>query len=168
MIIAGDETILQAVLSKKEPFTIFNLSNALSVGIRLPHLIPPVFATDSREFDMFYANYIFGENIEAFKEFISIVVQVYYGANAYILIDHDEYRDAITESIAKLIQQRYGYNIFIVNDAEDLEYVSESEFSIGGLYNLDIDKEKYTYLTADPKVLLKDVEKEGERYDTVI
>ena len=59
------------------------------------------------------------EHLNYFTDFLKIVLNATLG-NVVILISHDPYRDAITESIIKLIQIRYGYNCWEIEDADDL------------------------------------------------
>ena len=53
----------------------------------------------------------------------------------------------------KLIQQRYGYNAVLITSDEDYIYAKNncySDFAPGyGLYNLDIDKERFTSIIVD-------------------
>ena len=74
---------------------------------------------NSPQFDSIYANNILQSN-ELFYDFIKIMINTL-EFNVIILVSHDPYRDAITESIIKLIQVRYGYNCWEAEDVEDLE-----------------------------------------------
>lgn len=166
MLVFGDEknTISQAILDvctfKNSRFSVFNLSNAIEKGVRLKKLTPPVYVEDGLGFDIFYANYIMS-NDDVFVEFMNIIYKLYEGDIVYVLIDHSEYRDILTESLIKFIQQRYGLLIYMVNETEDWVYVKESEFSIQGLFNLDIDKERFTLLVADYEAIQKDLDNDG-------
>lgn len=134
----------------KKRMNIYNLSSMFDFGIPLPALIPPYMnltqevKDDQRVFDEFYANYILTNDI-AFYQMMNIMYSIYEDSEllVYILIGRDEYRDMITESLVKFIQQRYGYNCNIINEANDWPYVADSSINIYGLYNFDIDKERY-------------------------
>ena len=68
---------------------------------------------------------------------------------SYIIIERNDIFDNMVESIIKIIQQRYGYNSAIINDPEDIYYLNQDEsFSLAGLPNLDMDKERYSMLYA--------------------
>ena len=62
-----------------------------------------------------------------------------------------DWAENIAESLFKAIQQRYGYNAIKVETEEDYLYfknnTQESQFNQEwGIYNLDIDKERYTII----------------------
>lgn len=98
----------------------------------------------SPQFDSIYANSVM-QNNELFIDFIKIIINAT-EFPVVVLISHDPYRDAITESIIKLIQIRYGYNCWEVDDIDDLDCVRESSFTPYGLLNLDQDKKRYDEL----------------------
>ena len=98
----------------------------------------------SPDFDRMYAQGVFN-NDELFTDFLKIILNATLG-NVVILISHDPYRDAITESIIKLIQVRYGYNCWEAEDVEDLECLRESYFTPYGILALDQDKRRFDEL----------------------
>lgn len=106
--------------------------------------LPPNEFIYSPEFDNMYTNSIFSNN-ELFGEFIRIIINAT-EFNVIVLVAHDPYRDAITESIIKLIQLRYGYNCWEIEELEDLECLKESYFTPYGLLNLDADKKRFDLL----------------------
>ena len=65
------------------------------------------------------------------------------GEDIYICISNGNVLDFLNESLAKFIQQRYGYNYQMINDISDIDYYDDSSFSVPGLYNYDIDQERY-------------------------
>lgn len=150
MIAFVDHTCINQEVMAYTPFKVYNMSSLLELGIRLNNLIPPVYNpdgslmdfNDERMFDQWYANYLTTNNA-AFIEMMNIIYDLYNGINVLILIGHDDYKDIITESFAKFIQQRYGYNSNMLNDYNDWYYMRESSFTIQGIYNLDIDKERF-------------------------
>lgn len=99
----------------------------------------------SPQFDNMYAQGVFN-NDELFTDFLKIVLNATLG-NIIVLISHDPYRDAITESIIKLIQVRYGYNCWEIEDVDDLSCLRESFFTPQGILNLDQDKYRYDMLS---------------------
>lgn len=126
---------------------IFNLTSSKE-GLYRINLIPP-FGDQlySKDFDMLYANYLL-QNDNAFLELMEkIVYPLYNGKSVYITVSSclDEF-DYISESLQKFIQARYGIVSNNINDIEDLNYLQESNFSIDGLYNLDIDKERFSVM----------------------
>jgi hypothetical protein len=95
------------------------------------------------EFDYMYANYIiYNDNV--FFDFMMIIYNLYQGKDVFILVD-DNLID-LNESLFKFIQQRYGYNACRINNLEDLIYAENTDFSREGLCNLDIDKERLSYM----------------------
>ena len=137
---------------------VYNLSSYYSDIPTLNLLIPSTLSVpedilrgdcDTPEFDISYHNYILNDN-NTFMQFMSIIQPVYTDPDILIqiLINKSEFRDVITESLIKLIQQRYGYNVYLVNDIEDFIYADESSFSIPGLFNMDIDLQRWQLMIA--------------------
>lgn len=123
----------------------YNLTSVLQYGNKLDLFIAPqeLFSYDSKDFDVKYYNFVM-EN--KFMELMKIIMPLYYGKNVIILISDDQYNNIVSESLQKIIQQRYGILAYLIYEIEDLDMISidKSEFSIQGLYNLDIDKAKYS------------------------
>jgi len=144
MLVFGDEKecFTQALYGG---FRIFNISNLIEQGIRLNCLIPPGLISEDKDFDMYYANFIM-QNDNAFVELMNVMYNLYEGNLVYILIDYSDYKNLLTESLIKFIQQRYGYNAYIVNTLEDFDHVRASEFSLSGVFNLDLDKKRFADL----------------------
>lgn len=133
---------------------ILNLSSFNENYPRVALMPPPdLFCIGDDELDIGFFNYIFG-NDYIFMELMKIIMPLYFGRDICILVTENETLDKITESILKIIQSRYGYNSTIVNTEEDIldlynTYDTEDySFSLEGLAMLDIDKEKYSYITA--------------------
>lgn len=153
MLLVGDYRSLPYA---KEKFVILNLSSLVE-GFPRVHLVPSVTATydNDKQFDIDYANYIFS-NDSVFMEFMKIIYPLYMGQDVFLLVSRSENtHDIITESLCKLIQQRYGYNYQLLNNASDIDYYDDSDFSFYGLRTLDIDKERMTNLAvrANPQIL---------------
>lgn len=119
-------------------------------GFRDANLMPPnsLGAISEYEFDIRYMHYIL-DNDYVFMNFMSIIMDLYYGKNVYLIISdiNNDWCSMITESLLKLIQQRYGIVAAEINSFEDIFSVKDSTFNpYYGLANLDMDKERYTYL----------------------
>lgn len=145
MLLYGDGVVIKEILeipnmkvynfsSLKEGFPRLNLTPSYNFG-----------ATTELEFDIQYANYIFSNDI-VFMNFMTIIMELYYGNSVFLLVSNDQWSDLLIESLMKLIQQRYGVNGGRINTIEDLYYTKESNFEDFGIMNLDQDKERYTYL----------------------
>lgn len=131
---------------------VYNLTSMREGFTRLNSLIPPnnLGRLTGRDFDLAYADYILSNDI-IFIEFFHIIYSLYIGTDVYIIISDDDWSENLVESLLKLIQQRYGYNACKINSLEDYVYFSvsaqNSEFNpYFGIRNLDIDKERYTYI----------------------
>lgn len=129
----------------------YNLSSLKEGFNRLQLLIPPneIGRFTDREFDIAYANYIFN-NDNVFCEFFQIIYNLYLGYDVFILASEEDWSENILESLLKLIQQRYGYNAARIDSDYDYIFARNNmsfDFAPGyGLYNLDQDKERFSYL----------------------
>ena len=131
---------------------IYNIASMTENFSQLPSLIPPneLGRFVDRDFDTVYAEYIMN-NDNVFVEFFQIIYQLYLGNDVFLVFDDSaDWAENIIESLLKLIQQRYGCNAVYINDEEDYLYARNnavSKFAPGyGLYNLDTDKERFSYL----------------------
>ena len=130
---------------------IYNISGMREGFENLQILIPPnnIGMTYGRDFDINYYNYIMINN-NVFIEFFRIVNDLYIGRNVYLIFDDGDWSENLCQSILKIIQQRYGYNGYLITCFNDYIYASmndKSTFDTNyGLYNLDIDKERYRNL----------------------
>jgi len=164
MIIFGDNNIVPYLLSDRERYFVLNFFNTTNLGDRLdklwvPSIILQATALESREFDMLYANYILTED-GAFTAFMEIMMAMYYNdGDVFILTDLSSPPVVnMCESIIKLIQQRYGYNCYMANSVEDVFEIPDSNMSEIGVQIFMQDKERYVYLTVDPKTLLSNID----------
>lgn len=117
-------------------------------GVERIEIIPSVYGYDrtSVEFDRYLFSYIY-DNDNIFMEFSKIFMSLYYDKDVVLLATRDEgIFDDILESLLKLVQQRFGVTASFVEDINDVDCIEESEFSIQGLYNLDMDKERFMLL----------------------
>ena len=130
---------------------VFNIGSYREGFQMLRSLIPPneLGKLSGRDFDLAYANYIMNNDI-VFGEFFQIIYHLYIGVDVYLLISNDEWIENLIESLLKLIQQRYGYNAYRIENIDDITDVlfrEPTNFAPGyGLFNLDQDKERYTYV----------------------
>lgn len=130
----------------------FNITSMNESYPRLSRLLPPnsIGYLSDWEFDNAYMQFIFN-NDPVFFEFFQIVFPLYQGKNVYLVMDDTlDWSENLLESLLKVIQQRYGYNAVRINEYNDyLEAKSESLDDFNpyfGVQNLDIDKERYSYL----------------------
>jgi hypothetical protein len=142
-----------------EDCKVCNLNSMREGYLRLNYLLPPNslgFYID-RDFDIAYFNYIF-QNDNVFMEFFGIIYELYINNNMFIVVDESEdWSENIAESLFKAIQQRYGYNAYRVNSQQDYLWIMDSssppQFNPEwGIYNLDIDKDRYTVLVETARI----------------
>jgi hypothetical protein len=96
-----------------------------------------------------YSNYLMMNEDIFFEFFQKVLYPLYNGYNVYLITTRNIFYDRIIESLIKFIQQRYGYLGYILGSPDDIEYINpDNGFSINGLYNLDIDKNKFSYIYA--------------------
>ena len=132
---------------------VFNLNSMKEGYSRFRYLLPPNTLGKylDRDFDISYFNYIF-QNDNVLLEFFSIIYEIYVNNDVFIIVDENmDWSENIAESLFKVIQQRYGYNTYRVNSLDDYFWINNSasppQFnSQWGIYNLDIDKERYSIL----------------------
>ena len=129
---------------------IYNLTSMREGLMKLPNLIPPneLGRFTERDFDIVYMKYIL-ENDIPFCEFFQLIYNLYIGKDIFLVADESDWSENILESLLKLIQQRYGYNAICVRSEEDYLYASSITVNFDnsyGLYNLDIDKERFARL----------------------
>ena len=135
---------------------ILNLSSLYSGYINITHLITkisPINNTgllmpdfvNSVEFDIQYASAVLN-NPELFGSLINIMLRAYEGYLVCVLVQRDHYRDAVMESLIKLIQQRYGYNCWIIEDADDIDVLSEQMLLPNGFITLNEDIKQYNQM----------------------
>ena len=138
---------------------VFNLNSMKEGYYRFKFLLPPneLGHYVDRDFDISYFNYIF-QNDNVFMEFFSIIFELYINNDIFILVDENaDWAENITESLFKVIQQRYGYNAYKVNTFDDYLWIHNSanspQFnSQWGIYNLDIDKERYAIMVESARL----------------
>lgn len=130
---------------------IYNFTTMKEGYESLQTLIPPnqIGHLDGYEFDVTYMKYIMS-NDYVFMWFFRIIYNLYIGKDVFLLSSEDDWSENLIESLLKLVQQRYGINgINIVTDEDyiDASVHSIVEFAPGyGLYNLDIDKDRFLNL----------------------
>ena len=137
---------------------VFNITSFKEGYVRLPALIPPneLGRFTGRDFDIIYADYILNNDF-VFKQFFDIIYSLYTGQDVYLIMSEEDWSENLVESIIKLIQQRSGYVSYKINCFEDFLYAKNSSFcpdfnNYFGVYNLDIDKERYTYIIESQRI----------------
>lgn len=141
MLIVGNSKLVDCITVDK----IYNISS-FREGFNNLNLIPPrMYYSEEKTFDIAYASYIM-DNDSVFYDFMRIIFNLYMGKSVYLMVSESEFSYIVTESLCKFIQQRYGYNNNRVSEIDDLNYLQDSEFSFNGVFNLDQDKEKFSYM----------------------
>lgn len=163
LIISNSRTILDVYANSKSPQTTFiiNMSSA-TIGFTLFDRLMPLVTIDpeSKDFDLMYMNYLLSDEI-AFSQLMMIIYNLYIGVDVLIMIGETDIKYMVAESLLKFIQQRYGYNGYIINEASDVEFLNEGSFTIQGLYNLDIDKERYSPILLEMEKLKNTIHNPG-------
>lgn len=134
---------------------IYNLTSLAEryAPYRIP-LVPPnsLGSMNEYEFDVNYMHWVL-DNDSNFTTFMTLIVDLFNGIDIFIVVSEDDWSQIITESLLKLIQQRYGINAAFINNTEDIFYAEESNFAEGyGIYNLDIDVERYDKIYQEYKI----------------
>lgn len=146
MLLITNYKNIKLLQDEVKDLTVFNLSSLVE-GYERINILPlnnVDYATE-RDFDIAYSEYILNNDMMFSEFFGKIIFNIYNGLNVCILTSEDTEFEYITESITKLIQQRYGYDTQYIYEEEDVKTISnKSDFSISGLVNLDIDKERFT------------------------
>lgn len=145
MLFLGDYNCIPDI----DNLIIYNLSS-LAEGYPRVDILPPVEDvnyTDDLGFDIFYCNYIMMNDSIFYEFFSKIMYPLYNGQDIFLIVTRNIFYDRISETITKFIQQRYQYLSAIINDKEDIYDLNlDAGFGINGVYNLDIDKDRFTYL----------------------
>ena len=151
MLMYGDGMAIKDIL--EIPNTkVYNFSS-LREGFPRLNLMPPhnLGANSEYDFDVKYMEYILGNDL-IFMNFMVIMIELYNGNNVYLMVSNDEWSCLLIDSLMKLIQQRYGINGARIENMEDYSYANESTFTDYGIFNMDQDKERYTYLDQSYKM----------------
>lgn len=150
MLIVTKVDIYEEIEKNNDDVVVYNLSS-IKEGYDRLDILPGGNIVDGseKEFDIQYAEYLLNNDLIFLKMFKPIF-ELYEGKDVFLLVSDNEELEDITESLTKFIQQRYGYDTLYLYDVIDIDdyYDNKTEFgfSIQGLYNLDIDKERYTEL----------------------
>jgi hypothetical protein len=128
---------------------VLNFTSLLE-GIPRIGIVPPTVDPNTPEFnyDLFYANWLLGSP-EAFNALMSLMMLVYNGYDVFLCCGSMDIVGFLNESFMKFMQQRYGINCYWVNEPSDFDFCTDSGavFSIEGLGNFDVDKERLTMMT---------------------
>lgn len=130
---------------------IYNISS-YNENLNRLNLLPPMdkrlFIDNGKDFDMFYAQWILGNDM-IFFDFFKIIYDLYLGKDVYLTVDSADWSENVIESLLKLIQQRYGYNGTLIDSFEGYIYASNnitSGFDPNLIMNLDMDKDRFSIL----------------------
>ena len=140
MIMIGDPRCIPIDMDN---LLVYNYSSPIE-GVEKLNLMPPMFDWSSElDFDMWYAGWLL-DYPDAFRDLMKVMYAIYCGYNVYLCASIIDAFESVNESFIKFVQQRYGINCFIINSPEDLEFAKDygSGFSIEGLANFDMDKER--------------------------
>lgn len=99
---------------------------------------------DEQTRDALYCRYL-TENPVAFCKLMGIICTLY-ESNAvafWFIVSHTEYRDDYGNCFMKFLQTRYGLLSNEVNGPGDLIEMRQPEFSLMGLANYQLDRERY-------------------------
>jgi hypothetical protein len=143
MICLGDARVISVL---PDGFKVYNFMSTMEGLEKIELLPPPVQQTDDFNYDLYYANWLMNDPV-GFRNLMKIIYEEYSGISIFLAVNMDLIGN-IAESFMKFIQQRYGINCYIINDQYDLMYAMDSgtSFSMEGLANLDMDKEKIAIL----------------------
>ena len=151
MILIGNSDCIQDVMLRG--FKVYNYSSMIE-GMGRLHLMPPIVDQSAPEFnfDLYYANWLLSDPM-AFRDLMMIMYDVYSGFDVFLCSASMEIMGFINESFIKFIQQIYGVNCYWVNTVEDIDYCRtiNSGFSIEGLGNFDMDKERLSEVAMESK-----------------
>lgn len=103
--------------------------------------------------EMIYEQYLVSNRKYFLEYFPKVVYPLYYGDDVFIYVPkNDQIAYLFVELFFKFIKNKYQYKGIIINDQEDYDAINFEEadsFGIGGIYNLDIDKEIYAKILAE-------------------
>lgn len=137
-----------AMIPQVDSMSVYNFSSMVE-GVPRLNLMPPVVErTADFQFDLYYANWLLSDPM-AFRDLMRVLYDVYSGMDVYLCCGSMNIVGDLNESFAKFIQQRYGINCCIVNDNADLEAAVESSFTIEGIANFDMDKERASAIAVE-------------------
>lgn len=155
MLLIGPESVFNKIFPRfKSPAFLYSIYND---GIHplldvFPNAKQINYGLDPKSFDFVYCQMLLESDYLFYEYFNKIIYPLYNGYNVYILCPENSRDDNIyqmlMESFLKFIQQRYGYNGAQIYEEEDFNCINPDEmtFNINGLYNLDKDKERYSYM----------------------
>jgi hypothetical protein len=149
MICLGDARVISILPSG---FKIYNFMSTMEGLEKIELLPPPVQVASEYDYDMYYANWLMNDPI-GFRNLMKIMYEQYSGWSIFLAVNLDLVGNS-AESFMKFVQQRYGINCYIINDQDDLMYAIDSgtQFSMEGLANFDIDKERAAILGQESKI----------------
>lgn len=145
---------------------VYNYSSPIENMPRLSLMPPQQYIFNNElDFDMWYANWLLTDPA-AFHDLMMVVYAIYSGYDVYLCASYLDIFESINESFMKFLQQRYGLQCYVIKSKEDLECVRDtgSSFTIEGLANLDMDKDRISITAYESK----QNNKEDHLYDFVL
>lgn len=145
MIVFGNYLSLLSVFDfNRNDIDIYNINSPLPYGVNISCIIPletPYgLYPESYEYDMFYAEYL-ATNGVAFGALMNIMYSDYIGKTVLVLIDTSSWSRMYIDVLMKYINDRYGVIVNIIQDPDDIIVYRDTEFSIMGRKQFEIDKE---------------------------
>ena len=141
-----------APLINNDNSILFNINAPVDRGNSLPNIllsnIPQGTYLGEYEYDLMYADYL-TKNDAAFSDLMNIIYNDYIGNNVYVIIDKAWWSMLYIESLIKFIQVRYGFTPNLINEPDDIFSCKQTEYSIEGRQQLQVDKERFIYLHYD-------------------
>lgn len=146
-----------------QDFKIYNFSSIKEIGTPM-NLLPPnnLGAINEYDFDCKYAQYIMCNDI-VFCNLMNFIMDIYNTQNIFILINDEEdsffnpdlasWSAILIESFLKFIQQRYGLNATYIESEDDITESNDVEFADFGIFNLDEDKERWSYIIEYTRII---------------
>ena len=167
MILFTNNLDLVGLLRESHPtlkITVANFTSAYSgyddvtaLATRINKIQRPVELTtrqfmETPGFDAAYAMTVLNDP-KMFEALMRIILHDFEGEVVILLIQRDDYRDAIMDTLMKLIQIRYGKGSWVVEEDYDLEFMDEdsivnvaTDYTSDGLLRLDEDRKRYLEL----------------------
>lgn len=128
----------------------------------IQNLIPQINPDPNIGFDwnQWYAGYVLTYT-EPFFDLMKIIYSLYEGRDVLIIIPLF-FKEKI-ELLTRFLYHRYGLVASYIYEANDTEFVNDTEFSVAGLEALDADKDRLTriYKNAEPFVSIPQCPKQA-------
>ena len=151
LLFVDNVTLVNLLSQNNDHYVVFNYSSMVQEVDQLdllPYQIGLNISVIDPIFDYNYFEAIYNNNFY-FLSFFKIPYYLFRGYNVVIVVNRSEVMDLLAESLAKIVQQRFGYNYQILNDINDFNRYDESNFSIDGIANYELDLNRAISLKAN-------------------